>query len=166
MYKVRSARDEELRFLRAIADYQFRREVGKYLFPDGVLLRISRNTGKVREVLTPEGKSIATVVASTYTYHLRLWVARKLLNLYDTPWLRAVVANEVSSDVASSKSSVFARHVLSIDDELRPGDEVVVTDEADQPICIGKLLLAPEEVLHFIRGVAIKVRECVENEVG
>ncbi|MCD6324227.1 MAG: hypothetical protein J7L55_03875 [Desulfurococcales archaeon] len=166
MHKIRPATPEELRFLRAIADLQLRREIGHLLFPEGVLLRISRNTGKIREVLTPQGRSIATVVASTYTLHLRLWAAIDLLKVHGPPWLRAVVADEVAEDVVNSKSSVFARHVLAIDDELRPGDEVVVTDESDKPLCVGRLVLSPEEVLHFIKGVAIKVRECVGNEAS
>ncbi len=163
MYKFRPPRQEELKFLRAIADFQFHARVGDIIFPDDIILKISRNTGKIREILAADGSSIATVVASTYTYHLRINSAENLLKVLPPPKLRAVVANEVAEDVITNKSSVFARHVLTIDGDLRSGDEVLVTDESDNLLCVGRLLLSPYEVLHFIKGPAIKVRECVER---
>jgi uncharacterized protein with predicted RNA binding PUA domain len=163
VYKLRPPRQEELRFLRAIADFQFHARIGKVLFPDDIILKISRNTGKIREILAADGSSIATVVASTYTYHLRVNAAEKVIKVLPPPKLRAVVANEVAEDVVNSKSSVFARHILAIDSGLRPGDETLVTDESDNLLCVGRLILSPYEVLHFIKGPAIKVRECVER---
>lgn len=162
MHKVRPARPEELDFLRAILNYQLRVNVGDLVFPEGVLLKISRNTGKIREVLTPDGmEAIASVVASTYTFNLKMHAAKIIHKHVPPPKLRAVVVNEVADDVVEKKSTVFARHIITIDDELRAGDEVLVVDESDRLLCVGRLLLSPEEVLHFIRGPAVKLRECV-----
>ncbi len=166
MYKVRPASKDELLFLREIANYQFRSHIGPSIFPEGVLLKISRNTGKIREVLAPDGTSIATVRASTYTFSLRLGTASKILKLLPPPKLRAVVADEVSRDLLENRSTVFSRHILRLDEDLRAGDEVIITDEEDNLLCVGRLLLSPFEVIHFIRGGAIKVKECVENGGG
>ncbi len=163
MYKVRAANRKELLFLREIANYQFRANTGSSLFPEGVLLKISRNTGKIREVLSPDGTPIVTVRASTYTFSLRLNAASKILKLLPPPKLRAVVTDEVSKDLIKNKSTVFSKHILRLDKDLRAGDEVIVTDEEDNLLCVGKLLLSPYEVIHFIRGGAIKVKECVRN---
>ncbi len=162
MHKVRPAKPEELDFLRAILNYQLRVNVGDHVFPEGVLLKISRNTGKIREVLTPDGnESIVSVVASTYTFNLKMYAAKIIHKHVPPPKLRVVVVNEVADDIVEQKSTVFARHIITIDDELRAGDEVLVVDESDRLLCVGRLLLSPEEVLHFIRGPAVKLRECV-----
>jgi len=166
MHKVRRASRDELAFLRGIANYQFRFNIGGLIFPEGVLLKISRNTGKIREVLRPDGSSIATVRASTYTFSLRLSTASQILKVLPPPKLRVVVVNEVSKDLLENRSTVFSRHVLSLDEGLRAGDEVIVTDEEDRLLCVGRLILSPYEVLHFIRGGAVKVRECVGDAGG
>ena len=166
MYKVRPATEEELDFLREIADYQFHVDIGEKLFSSGTLLKISRNTGKIREVLNSRGLTIATVRASTYTFVLKVSSALEIMKHVSPPKLRAVVADEVAQDIVKNGSTVFSRHILAIDENLRAGDEVIVTDESDNLLCVGRLVLSPYEILHFIRGPAIKVRECVKNDSG
>ncbi len=166
MHKLRPASKEELSFLRVILNYQLGENIAHEVIPEGTLLKISRNTGKIREIFTPEGVPIASVVAATYTLNLKLYAARRIKELLPFPRLRVVVVNEVAEDVVENESTVFARHVLMIDEELRAGDEVLVVDESDRLLCVGRLVLSPAEVLHFIRGAAVKVRECEKNGSG
>lgn len=157
MYIIRRATPEEVKKLRYIANYQFREEVAHHLIPEDIYVKISRNTGRVREVLSDEGIRIASIRASTYTFNLSLYGASILHKV--TKKLRVVITSEVAEDVVKG-SSVFSRHVMSVDEDLRAGDEVLVVDECDNLLCVGRLVLSPYEVMFFTRGVAVKLREC------
>jgi len=161
-YVIRRATSEELASFRAILNYQLRISIADLILPDNLLVGVSKNTGRVRALLDPESEEIlATVVAQTHTLNIRLSLAKKLHKLVPPPQLRLVVVNEIVPDLLEAKSSVFSRHVLSVDDELRAGDEALVVDENDELLCIGKLLLSPDEILQLLTGPALKIRECV-----
>ncbi len=55
--------------------------------------------------------------------------------------------------------NVFAKHVVEADKELRPQDEVIVVDEEDNLVAVGKAVLSGEEMKVFKHGVAVKVRK-------
>jgi 7-cyano-7-deazaguanine tRNA-ribosyltransferase len=54
--------------------------------------------------------------------------------------------------------SVFAKFVLEADPELRPWEEVLVVDEEDELLAVGRALMNREEMLAFSVGQAVKVR--------
>ncbi len=165
MYYVRKPTNEELRFLRSIMNYQFMIDEADKVLTDDILLRVSKNTGRIRAVLDGiTGKLIATLVASTHTFNLWLEGGLRLHRVVSKPRLRVVVFNEISNDIVEARSTVFAKHVSSIDEELRSGDEVLVVDESDNLLCVGRLVLSPEEVIQLLVGSAVKVRECVRYE--
>ena len=160
---LRPAKPDELHFLRSLANYQFRANIGDKFLPNNanVRVKISRNTGRIREVWLND-KRVASLRASSYTYILTIEGGKILHKLIPFPSLRVVVVNEISDDILANPTNVFARHVIMIDENLRPGDEVLVVNEDDKLLCVGRLHLSPYEVLHFIRGVAVKVKECVK----
>jgi archaeosine-15-forming tRNA-guanine transglycosylase len=55
--------------------------------------------------------------------------------------------------------SVFSKFVKSSDPGLRPGDEVLVTDETDSLVAMGRMLLTSSEMDVFNTGIAVRVRE-------
>ncbi len=157
MYLIREASRDEIETLRAVANYQFKSYVGDKLIPDNVLLKISKNTGRIREVLTSNKVRIASIRASSFTFNLSLYAAQILHKYVDK--LRVVVVSDVVEDLIKG-TSVFSRHVLRVDNDLRAGDEALVVDELDNLLCVGKLALSPVEIMFFTRGVAVKLREC------
>ncbi|MCL2333530.1 MAG: hypothetical protein FWC52_01910, partial [Candidatus Methanoplasma sp.] len=58
----------------------------------------------------------------------------------------------------SEGRNVFCQFVTECDDELRPMEEVIVTDQKDKVIATGRVLLVAEEIRSFKKGVAVKVR--------
>ncbi|MEM4435221.1 MAG: PUA domain-containing protein, partial [Sulfolobales archaeon] len=82
------------------------------------------------------------------------------------PRLRCVVVSDVVKDLVERGSSVFSRHIMYLDEELRAGDEVLVVDESDKLLCTGTLKLSPLEVLEFIRGSAVRIRACILDEIS
>jgi len=161
-YVIRKITPEELLSFRAILNYQLRVSVADSVLPDNLLVGVSKNTGRVRALIDPENTEVlATVVASTNTLNIRLSLARRIHKLVPPPRLRLVVVNEIVPDILEAKSSVFTKHVLSVDEELRAGDEALVVSEDDELLCVGKLFLSPEEILQLLTGPALKIRECV-----
>ena len=68
------------------------------------------------------------------------------------------VMGEHAVPFAEQGRSVFCRFTLSIDPAARIADEVLVTDEDDRLLAVGRLRLLAEEVGHFERGIAVQVR--------
>ncbi len=145
--------------LRAIADYQLFPGAGEILVPSNARIVVSRNTGRVRGILGSDGL-LASIRASDYRYVLRYPGARLLHAASEPPLLRAVVINEVADEIRRG-GNLFARHVLYIDEDLRPWDEVLIVDEDDRLCGVGRLLLSPREALYFTRGVAVITRDGV-----
>ena len=163
-YIVRKATKDEVYILRSILNHQLGINVADKVLPDKLLLRISPNTGRIREILDINGRRLATLRASSYTFNLTLELAKRIKTVVPSPRLRVIVINEISDDIIKHSSNVFSRHVLQVDEHLRAGDEALIVNEDDKLLCVGRLHLSPYEIIHFIRGVAVRVRECVSYD--
>ena len=150
-----------LRMVRVIADYQFGRGAGKILFPDSCKFVLSPKTGKVRQIKDNDVR-IATLKADTGLFTLSIEGARRLHSFLEYPKLRVVVLNDVSEFVAKGRS-VFAKHVVEVDEDIRANDEVLVVDEEDNLLATGKAVLSAKEMMEFQRGVAVVVRQGVRQ---
>jgi predicted RNA-binding protein (TIGR00451 family) len=144
----------ELRKLRAVADYQFDKGVGQALFPDGI--QIVRTCGRIRQVWL--GSDIlCTIRASDGFIVLNRRGAELVHASLKHPRLRVVVSDEAAPFVANGRT-VFAKHVIKADPEIRPAEEVLVVNGRDRLLASGKALLTGEEMLAFKTGKAVKVR--------
>ncbi|MEM4702267.1 MAG: pseudouridine synthase, partial [Archaeoglobaceae archaeon] len=99
---------DNLRIVRAIADYQFGFGVGKVLFPDNCEFILSKN-GKIRQIIN-NGRRVATLKADSGLLTLSIEGAKRIHSFFPFPKWRVVVTNEVSEFIAEGKS-VFAKHV-------------------------------------------------------
>lgn len=151
----------DLRKIKAIADYQFGRDAGKILFGGEVKIVKSKNTGKIRNVFV-NGEHVASLRAEDGFFTLRLAGARRLHENTRFPRLRVVVSAE-SAEFNAMGKNVFAKFVVDADDSLRPGDEVLIVDEQDNLLAVGKTLMNRFEMLHFHKGMCVKVREGVKK---
>ncbi|MEM2726820.1 MAG: PUA domain-containing protein [Archaeoglobaceae archaeon] len=147
---------DNLRIVRAIADYQFGRGAGFALFPDTCRFILSKN-GKIRQILDKDMR-IATLKADTGLLTLSIEGARRLQKTFPFPKLRVVVLDEVSEFIAEGKS-VFAKHVVRVDDKIRANDEIIVVNERDELLATGKALLSAFEMIELKKGVAVKTRQ-------
>ena len=141
--------------VRIIADYQFGKNVGKELFPDGVTFQLSR-TKRVRQVFY-SGNRIATARARDGFFTLSIEGASVVHRLLPGKKLRVVILEEAVPFVERGKTA-FIKHVVEIDPELRAGEEVLVTDADDRLLATGQLLLSPAEILALDSGAAVDVR--------
>ena len=153
--------DKNLKKVRNIADYQFGRGCGDALFPNDVTFLLSR-TNRVRQILN-NGQRIATVRAKDGMLTLSIAGAMVLHNVLSAPSYRVIVCDDAVPFVSKGKT-VFAKHILSLDKELRAGEEVLVVDSSDNLLATGQLLLSPDEALSIGRGPAVDVRNGIDQE--
>ncbi|MEM2841856.1 MAG: PUA domain-containing protein [Thermoproteota archaeon] len=142
--------------LRELANFQFYPGAGNFLFPEGIVLKYSRYLGRPRGVYL-NGSLIATLGPKTGLLILTKKGGELLKRGIPPPRLRVVISKNAEIKVLEGMS-VFSKFVIDIDPELRIGDEVLVTNEKDELIATGKLVLAPHEIKYFKRGIAVKVR--------
>lgn len=145
------------------ADYQFGPGAGEALASRGIRVEVSRRTGKPRYVYDSDGRLLATIRWNDGFLALTLEGAKLLKSHFEPPQLRVVVKNEVRDFIKRGRS-VFAKHVIRADPKIRCGDEVIVVDEEDNLLAVGRAVLSSYEMLAFNSGVAVKVRRGVESE--
>ncbi len=155
-------RTETLDKIRKIADYQLGKGVGEALFPNSVKIAFSRTTGRIRHIYL-KGKLLATLRPTDGMFSLTLHGARRLIREASSACLLVKVSKDSAPFIIKGKS-VFAKHVVDADLEIRPREEVIVTDEGNRVLAIGKSTLTGREMRLFKRGIAVRVRRGIAEE--
>ena len=147
--------DDERARLRTVADYQFGAGAGTALFPADESLTVLRtSTGRPQQVLSYEGDRLVS-----YTVEGRFTLAaRGGRRLYDRLGGPHVEVGDESVPFVREGKNAFAKFVRSVDEEIRPGDEVAVTCDGDV-LAVGRAELPADGMREFQAGVAVKVRE-------
>jgi uncharacterized protein with predicted RNA binding PUA domain len=148
--------EDDLLKIRSVADYQFGKGVGVKLFPESVEILYSKATGRIRYV-NLKGKRLATLRPTDGLLALSIRAAVAVAENADFAHCFVTVRNDVSEFVADG-GDVFAVHVVRADDAIRAKDEVIVVDEGNHVLAVGRALLASVEMKAFKTGVAVKVR--------
>lgn len=163
LYNKHSQSDEirfkkdDLRKIKAIADYQFGVGAGEALFKGNIKIEKSKKTGKIRHIYD-KGVIIANMRASDSFLVLSKEGAKRLHNSMPYPENRVVV-NEDSVPFARDGKSVFAKFVTDCDENIRSNDEVLIVSEDDELLAYGKALLCAHEMGDFNTGQAVKTRK-------
>ena len=163
LYNKHSQSDEirfkkdDLRKIKAIADYQFGVGAGEALFKGNIKIEKSKKTGKIRHIYD-KGVIIANMRASDSFLVLSKEGAKRLHNSMPYPENRVVV-NEDSVPFARDGKSVFAKFVVDCDENIRSNDEVLIVSEDDELLAYGKALLCAHEMGDFNTGQAVKTRK-------
>ena len=148
--------EDDLKRIRAIADYQFGPGCGETLFPEGVTLGYSRNTGRIRHVYL-EGILFASLRPKDGFFTLSIAGAERLVSENGDLRFTVMVDDEAARFIVQGRS-VFAKHVIDVGEDVRPGCEVVVLNSLRRVLAVGRATLNKEEMLTFRIGVAVKVR--------
>lgn len=149
-----------LKRARIIADFQFGRGSGEALFHEDTKFKLS-NTRRLRHLYS-EGERIATVRARDGLLTLSMLGARRLYDHLPEPRLRVKVSEDAAPFVAKG-GTVFAKHVIEVDPEIRAGEEVLITGPNGDLIATGKAVLAPSEMRELNRGSAVMNRQNIEK---
>jgi len=150
---------QQLRKLVGVGNYQFGKGVGESLFKRGIEVTCSKRTGRIRHIFS-EGKLIATLRPKDGYLALTPHGALMLLRKVKDPPNLVLVRNEVA-DFIKAGGDVFAKHVVRSDENLRPAEEVIVVDENQQLLAVGRAILSGVDMKHFKRGIAVRTRRGV-----
>ena len=147
--------------VRSVADYQFGKGVGSKLFPDNIEIQLSPRTGRIRYI-NLKGERLATLRPTDGLLSLSIKAAQFIADHVPEAKCFVTVKNDVAQYIARG-GDVFAVHVVKVDEEIRPKDEVIAIDEDSKVLAVGRTLLSSEEIKAFKTGVAIKVRHGSEE---
>jgi archaeosine synthase len=136
--------------LRATADYQFGNGAGIALIPDDAHIR-----GKLYRTVVCKSENLQTCafVAENGILSLTLEGGRRIqpLNRY---WVRY-------EDKVLKGGSLFAVGVNEANPGIRPGDEVIITDNEGQVLAVGRSEMSGREMCEFKKGRAVSIRHKV-----
>jgi predicted RNA-binding protein (TIGR00451 family) len=148
--------EDTLRRIRSIADYQFGKGVGVKLFPENVKTLYSKRTGRIRYIYLEEER-LATLRPTDGLFSLSITGAKRIAENKAFKKCFVTVRDDVSEFIAEG-GDVFAAHVVKVNEEIRPKDEVVVVNGQGEVLAVGQAVLSCEEIKAFKKGVAVKVR--------
>ncbi|RLF16131.1 MAG: pseudouridine synthase [Thermoprotei archaeon] len=159
----RSANEDEIYKLRILADFLFGYGAGDALLKgNNIEVELSRTTGKIRHVYV-DGTRIMTIRAHDGMISLSIEGAERLRRRFKPPKLRVIVRSDVVDFIRRGRD-VFAKHVIDADRDIRPGMEVLVVDQNDELLAVGRAVLSGEEMILLNRGVAVRVRRGINEK--
>jgi 7-cyano-7-deazaguanine tRNA-ribosyltransferase len=145
----------------AVARYQFGIDASNALMTGKIELVTSKNTGKIRNVIS-DGEHVLSMRAGDGLYTLRPEGAAKIVKCVPAPYMRVVVSDDAVPFVTEGRNA-FCAFVKDCDPEIRPMEEVLVVDDDDNLLAVGRAMLIRDEMLSFRKGVAVKVRDGVKK---
>ena len=145
-------RDFDLGFkLRAMADYIYGKGSGKILFKNP--RAFYSKTGRIRYAY--DGNVLIGAIRASDGYlTLSIEGARRLIKAEKN----IVFVKERAKETIKNRSVVYAKDVSSCSSEIKSYHEVIVADEDNNLLGVGKAILSTFEMLRFKHGVAVKIR--------
>lgn len=135
--------------------YQFDPVIASRLLEGSIGFRVSR--GFVREVYRDDRLLLVRRPTDGF-YSISLLAGEMIRASTKPPRFRVIVKGD-----RIIKGSVLARDVLHIDGRLKPGDEVIIVDEGDRLIGVGRLRVPPLMFNGLERGEIARVRKRVKT---
>lgn len=158
---MKKVKINELIKLRSLANFQFTNRMGEILFPEEIEVTHSRKTGRIREIYL-DNELIAVYRPRDGLLSLSLAGARRILEKNKDPPLK-VVLEDTAVEFVSNGKSLFAKHVIESDANIRPQDEVIIVNKKGELIAIGRATLSGTEMLSFKKGIAVRVRSGINQ---
>ena len=139
----------------AILLYQFSGRVAEALTSGRITYRLAR--GDVREVYR-DGQLILVRRPTDGLFSISLAAGELIRRAEEPPRFRVVIRGD-----REIRGSVLARDVVGVDEGLRPGDEVLIVDENDNLVGVGRMRVPPIMLNGLERGEVARVRKRVKR---
>ncbi|MHA2374236.1 MAG: tRNA-guanine transglycosylase, partial [Candidatus Thorarchaeota archaeon] len=125
-------------------------------------IKFSRSTGKIRHV--QRGKEILFTLVPTTGLLTPTYIGGLELLAAGINSRYIVTMDKDAADFVAKGKSALAKFVETADDALRAGEEVLVVNQQEELLGVGKALLSGKEMLVFTRGVAVNIRHSRERQ--
>jgi predicted RNA-binding protein (TIGR00451 family) len=148
-----------LRKLKAISDYQFGPDITDILFDNTEKINIERSkkTNKIKYIYLGN-VLLLTLRPTNGFFTLSPLSAKIIIENTVPPKSRVIVLNDISEFIRKGRN-VFCKHVVDLDTNLRPMDEVIVVNQDDEVLAIGRLKIPVPYVRDFKYGIAVNTRK-------
>ncbi|RRJ33093.1 PUA domain-containing protein [Halocatena pleomorpha] len=150
--------------LRTIADYQFGSGAGRALFPADETLSVVRTTsGRPQQIMCDGGPHDGRRIVSYGVdgrFTLGIEGGHRLFEAFGRP---AVAVGDESIPFVTDGKNAFAKFVREVDEDIRPGDEVLITC-SETLLAVGRAELSATAMRDFHTGVAVSVRDSFSEQ--
>ena len=150
--------------IKKILQFQFEDEVFDSVFndPKEIKIEFSRKTKKFKLIFF-KGKRFFSFKPDVGKFSLSIYAAKFLYDNTVKPKFRVTIQTDVQDFIKNGKS-VFAKHAIKIAPHLRPNDEVIIVNEEDELLAVGKLKI-PASDLYYNKsiGMAVDVRKGINK---
>ena len=154
--------NQDLKRIRAIADYRFGTSIGDALFPEDSSFERSRRTGKIRFIWIGE-TLIAALRPTDGFLTFTIAGAERLIKSSISLSCTVTIQEDVAEVIAQGRNAM-ARHVVEAGSGITPGDETIILDSKKMVQGVGRALLTGKEMLAFRTGVAVRTRRGRERD--
>ncbi|MCE4607061.1 MAG: hypothetical protein F7B59_07025 [Desulfurococcales archaeon] len=139
--------------VRVIIERQFGGKLADYVASsDSLEIELSPRTGRIRHVFIGN-KRILTMRASDGLFTISLDFARIVLDLCKEKKYRVISEKNIEL-----KGSLLVPGVVDCDENIRPGDEVVIIDVDGRLLGVGKARISCVAMKTSLKGEAVRVR--------
>jgi len=146
----RSPSSGELRVLWARLSYQFTPKVANALLNGKVEVEYGSRR-RIRYVYL-DGSLVLTLRPGDGLFSITMKAGEIIRKVEAPPRFRVIVRD------GELKGSVFAKDVVGIDPQLRPGDEAIVVTEVDELVGVGRLRLPSYMLKGLQRGEIVRLK--------
>lgn len=144
-------------------DYIFEKGVSKNMDFSKMKFVHSRKTGRIKQIEDEDSGKVLFSFRPNGTIAPTVLGASLLLDAKQNHNSRFVVTVlDGVSEIVSRGETVFCKHVVSCDDSLRAGEDVVILNESGKLLAVGRSVVNGQAMKQFKRGQAVKVREGAE----
>ncbi len=150
--RPRRPNPEELDLIVSLLAFQFSWRVADafYALRDSVTITVAR--GRIRYVYI-NGKHALTLRPTTGLFTISKVMGRVIVRAEPSPRFRVIVRGD--RDI---RGSVLARDLVEMDDNIRPGDEVVVVTPGDEVLATGRARVSAGLARSLEYGEVVRVR--------
>lgn len=146
-------RDFNLEKIKRIADYQYGPGAGDLLVDKYSSVIVSKSTGRIR-TLNHGDKIIATMRAMDGFLALTMDGAELLLKMKNK---NRIVVSEESAVFNSRGKSVYYKFILDCDENIISGNDVLIVNENDELVAVGRSTCSGREMKMMKSGVAAQI---------
>ena len=141
-FDVNKSKTRLLKKIQSILRFQFECNVFEQIITlENYKVEFSRTTGNMKYIFR-NGERVLSYKPTTGMFTLSILGAKLLHSNTISPNHRVIILSEVEEFIRQGKS-VFAHHVIQIHPNLRIGSEVLVVNEQDDLVAVGKLSVPP-----------------------
>lgn len=146
--------------VKGLIEYQFGKNASNALTDFKV--EFSKKTNVLRRILSTNGDLLATIRPDDFFIIPQIPLCELLLTNTEIPTNRIIAHDDVIPFILDKKS-LFSKHVLEVDPDIRVGDEILIVNKQDKLIATGTAIMSAKEMKSFEQGIAVKTRRAVKN---